>query len=183
MKLSPKELEDAIHYTEKVAGMMGLSHEYADLVGEGMLGLVQAKKTYKKRKGTTFVQYASWRIRGAMIDYLRRRNGAGRTRLSNDKTKDIRMMSFSDRVDDTVKGQSEKTLGEILGEDGFVESFTLADSVKDALDPREWVVVKAKYFDNGHVRDAMGSLGLSEAQVSQLHRQALVKLEPVLGTL
>ena len=46
--------------------------EYEDLVGFGMVGLMDALNKFDKSKGMKFSTYASIRIKGAMIDELRR---------------------------------------------------------------------------------------------------------------
>lgn len=45
--------------------------ELDDLVGAGMLGLVDAANRYKQTPGATFRTYAALRIKGSIIDYLR----------------------------------------------------------------------------------------------------------------
>ncbi|MBK1812904.1 FliA/WhiG family RNA polymerase sigma factor [Clostridium sp. YIM B02505] len=46
--------------------------EYDDLVGYGMVGLMDAMKKFDESKGMKFSTYASIRIKGAMIDEIRR---------------------------------------------------------------------------------------------------------------
>lgn len=46
--------------------------EFEDLVGYGMVGLMDAIQKYDKDKGMKFSTYASIRIKGSMIDELRR---------------------------------------------------------------------------------------------------------------
>ncbi len=46
--------------------------EYEDLVSYGMIGLIDAINKYDSSKGMKFSSYASIRIKGAMIDELRR---------------------------------------------------------------------------------------------------------------
>ncbi|MEW8955135.1 FliA/WhiG family RNA polymerase sigma factor [Clostridium sp.] len=46
--------------------------EFEDLVGYGMLGLMDALNKYDKEKGMKFSTYASIRIRGSMIDEIRK---------------------------------------------------------------------------------------------------------------
>lgn len=46
--------------------------EYEDLVSYGMLGLMDAIRKFDERKGMKFSTYASIRIKGAMIDELRK---------------------------------------------------------------------------------------------------------------
>ena len=46
--------------------------EYEDLVGYGMIGLMDAISKYDSTKGMKFSSYAAIRIKGAIIDELRR---------------------------------------------------------------------------------------------------------------
>lgn len=46
--------------------------DYEDLVGYGMIGLIDALNKFDESKGMKFSTYASIRIKGAMIDELRR---------------------------------------------------------------------------------------------------------------
>ena len=56
----------------KLVRTMPPSVEYDDLVQDGMLGLLDARKRYRPETGTAFPTFANRRIRGAMLDGLRR---------------------------------------------------------------------------------------------------------------
>src|SRR5579872_5047956 len=51
----------------------------ADLESAGMEGLAQAARSYDDSRGIAFDRYASTRIRGALLDELRRRDWASRS--------------------------------------------------------------------------------------------------------
>ncbi|WGS64511.1 FliA/WhiG family RNA polymerase sigma factor [Marinitoga aeolica] len=46
--------------------------ELDDLIQEGIIGLLQSLEKYNPQKGVTFYSFAIKRIRGAMLDYLRK---------------------------------------------------------------------------------------------------------------
>ncbi|MDO7977336.1 FliA/WhiG family RNA polymerase sigma factor [Oceanotoga sp. DSM 15011] len=48
------------------------SVELDDLIQEGVIGLLQSYERYDPKHGATFYTYAMTRIRGAMLDYLRK---------------------------------------------------------------------------------------------------------------
>lgn len=48
--------------------------EVADLVGAGVLGLMEALQRYEPERAVSFHSYAAFRVRGAMLDELRRRD-------------------------------------------------------------------------------------------------------------
>lgn len=53
---------------------------YRDLENAGMLGMLQALKTYDPTRGTSFASFAYGRIRGALVDFLRTIDSLSRDR-------------------------------------------------------------------------------------------------------
>jgi RNA polymerase sigma factor for flagellar operon FliA len=62
-----------------LAGRLPASVDVADLIQAGMLGLLEAAANYTANRGATFETYAGIRIRGAMIDALRKLDWAPRS--------------------------------------------------------------------------------------------------------
>ena len=69
-----------VHY---ILGRMGLSQEmgmeYEDMVSQGVIGLLEAVDRYDLAFGTQFSTYASIKIRGKVLDYLRSLDWLSRT--------------------------------------------------------------------------------------------------------
>lgn len=78
-----------VHY---ILNRLGLnvegSNEHADLVNQGMLGLIDAVDHYDPSFGTQFSTYASLRIRGKILDCLR--SSDWMTRSARKRVQDIR---------------------------------------------------------------------------------------------
>lgn len=55
-----------------MAARLPASVQVEDLVQSGMIGLIEASRQFQSGQGATFATYAGIRIRGAMIDELRR---------------------------------------------------------------------------------------------------------------
>jgi len=55
--------------------------EIEDLIQQGMEGLVSAAQKYSPKEGVNFQQYAQLRIRGSIIDYLRKNSNLCRTTI------------------------------------------------------------------------------------------------------
>lgn len=55
-----------------LAARLPASVEIDDLIQAGMIGLIEASRSYDAEQGASFETYASIRIRGAMIDEIRR---------------------------------------------------------------------------------------------------------------
>jgi RNA polymerase sigma factor for flagellar operon FliA len=62
-----------------LAGRLPPSVEVADLIQAGMLGLLEAAENFTANRGASFETYAGIRIRGAMIDALRKLDWAPRS--------------------------------------------------------------------------------------------------------
>lgn len=62
-----------------LAGRLPASVEVADLIQSGMLGLLEAAGNYSPERGASFETYAGIRIRGAMLDALRKLDWAPRS--------------------------------------------------------------------------------------------------------
>ena len=76
-----------IHY---VLGRLGISTDlgmdYEDLVHQGLLGLIDAVDRYNPDFGTQFSTYATVRIRGKVLDYLRSMDWLSRTARHRSKS-------------------------------------------------------------------------------------------------
>lgn len=64
---------------------IGQHVEYDDLVGYGIFGLIDAIDKFDNNKGVKFETYASFRIRGAIIDHIRRLDWVPRTLRQKNK--------------------------------------------------------------------------------------------------
>ena len=70
----------------KLAGKLSIalppSLDEEDLVGSGIIGLLEALERFEPSRGVQFSTYATWRIKGAMIDEIRRTSPAPRSFFS-----------------------------------------------------------------------------------------------------
>ena len=69
----------AWHYHGRVKNII----EIDDLIQIGMLGLVTAAENFIEKPGVTFSSYARIRIKGEIIDFLRKNSNLCRTTISN----------------------------------------------------------------------------------------------------
>ena len=72
-----------VHVVNLVAGRMGMylgyTVEYDDLVGYGIFGLIDAIDKFDMAKNVKFETYASLRIRGSILDHIRKMDWVPRT--------------------------------------------------------------------------------------------------------
>lgn len=87
--------------------------ELEDLLQSGFVGLLEARKNYKTGMGTTFETFASIRIRGAIIDALRKNSWGTRETMHHMR----RMGEAISRIEQ--RGQKQPTAEEIAAELGI----------------------------------------------------------------
>lgn len=142
-------------------GLPTTAVQFDDLYSPGQTGLLQAAKTFNPAKGVQFSSYAKFRIRGAMLDYLRSIDHASRdsrrfsslmTRVVNDL-----IATGADVTDQAIAGRMGVPLErfrntrssliksvESMDAPVFVEDFeTFSSDLADdnSLDPEREVVV------------------------------------------
>jgi len=94
---------------------MPSSVQVDDLVQSGMIGLLEAARKYDLSKGASFETYAGIRIRGAMLDEIRKGDWAPRSvhrksRQVADAIKTVEMRTGSDARDQDVAAELEMSL-------------------------------------------------------------------------
>ncbi|MCI7062264.1 MAG: FliA/WhiG family RNA polymerase sigma factor [Lachnospiraceae bacterium] len=94
-KLREKLIIEYAPLVKVVAGRMGMylgyTVEYDDLVGYGVFGLIDAIDKFELTKGVKFETYASLRIRGAILDQIRKLDWIPRTLRQKQKKLDAAM--------------------------------------------------------------------------------------------
>ena len=129
---SPEELTTQhIPLVRKIAwhvhGRMSKSVELEDLIQIGMVALVEAAQNYEDR-GFGFSTYASMRIRGGMIDHIRKVSNICRSAMALQKQVKIADASLSQKLG---RQPTELELAEEVGMDieTFRERFDRAQNV------------------------------------------------------
>ena len=193
-----------------------------DLIQAGMIGLLEAARNYDAGQGASFETYAGIRIRGAMLDEIRKGDWAPRSvhrkaRQVAEAVRDIENATGRDAKDHEVAkalGMSldeyHKTLQDASGcrllsfeemginEDAVCsrigrtdggpfegvqrEDFkrNLAEAIA-GLPDRERLVLTLYYDEDLNLREIGAVIGVSESRVSQIHSQALLRLQARLG--
>lgn len=133
-----------------------------DLRACGMLGLITALDRYSLENGAAFATFARPRVRGAMLDHLRRQAPAGRTR-------DVAAVAAS------LPGVVVEEDDPALMVDGAEEIRLLRQAI-DALDERDKTIVRLHHMENWTLRRIAELLDVSEGRISRLHSRALERL-------
>lgn len=193
-----------------------------DLIQAGMIGLLEASRNYDAGQGASFETYAGIRIRGAMLDEIRRNDWAPRSvhrkarkladavrQIENRERRDARdhevarelgmsldeyhqvlqdasgylVMSFDDLgVDEDSIGPelADRAPGPVDRVQNEAFRHSLADAIS-SLPDRERLVMTLYYDEELNLREIGAVIGVSESRVSQIHSQALIRLQARLG--
>src|SRR5690349_23748952 len=171
----------------RVASSMPHSIELGDLVQDGMLGLIDAAFRFDEARGIKFETFAERRVRGAMIDALRRDawpRGVRRQRRELEAAREElrRELGHEPSLADLAQklGSDEKRLGRTIVRINAIESTSpLASndnldesSVPEALIPSEPEQPDAAYEraeTTNRVRAAIATLPTREQTVISLY--------------
>jgi RNA polymerase sigma factor for flagellar operon FliA len=157
-----------------------------DLLGAGLLGLIDSVRRNGGSDGETFAGYATLRIRGAIVDELRAQDWLSR------RSREAVEAEAAGKSSGTVfVSLSEVTPAEesvhLAGGDDPTEAM-MAHCTRRALvgalaqlPERERRVVGMLYFEGAKLKEIGAELGVSEPRVSQLHARALGLLRGMLS--
>lgn len=167
-----------------------------DLVAAGSMGLLQALRSQKHTCPEMLTAYARIRIRGAIIDELRRHDWSPRRRrTANASGPGIAAVGAEPAATTTEEKSGVIVIGfddlpptHALREEGpspleQVEVQRSSVEVRRAVEqlpPRERAIVRMRYFDDVSSKAIASTLGLSEARVSQLLARATSQLKQLL---
>ncbi len=136
--------------------------DFDDLISYGIFGLIDAIDKFNMDKGVKFETYASLRIRGEIIDNIRR--------LDWIPNKDVTVADVVQTKADTPDlSYEKKEVKEIL------------INAINKLTEKEKKVVTLYYFEELTLKEISKVMNVSESRISQIHSKAIVKLQNKLG--
>jgi RNA polymerase sigma factor for flagellar operon FliA len=158
-----------------------------DLESAALIGLIDAVDRYEPDRGVPFEGYATLRIRGAVLDEVRRVDDVGRAdrrrqraaAAKGDAASVVATVSLDELLD---RGYAGGTTDDDL--DDRYEAEDLRGRVQSALSclpPRQREVLARYYGDALTLRQAGLRMGISEARACQLHGRAIQNLRRLLA--
>ena len=156
--------------------------EVEDLIQQGMEGLVHAAQKYSPKEGVNFSQYAQLRIRGSIIDFLRKNSNLCRTTIKKKQEFERSKLNLEKKLN---RQSTEQELIDFLGisDDEFTYwKKAFEANVVQSLDTayNEYSILFASKDDNpesslqnkelkNQIKQALGVLNQREALVAQLY--------------
>ena len=156
--------------------------EVEDLIQQGMEGLVHAAQKYSPKEGVNFSQYAQLRIRGSIIDFLRKNSNLCRTTIKKKQEFERSKLDLEKKLN---RQATEKELIDFLGisDDEFnYWKKAFEANVVQSLDTayNEYSILFASMDVNpelslqntelkNKIKEALGVLNQREALVAQLY--------------
>ena len=134
--------------------------EYEDLVSYGMIGLMDAIKKYDSTKGMKFSSYASIRIKGSMIDELRKNRPISKGAMD-------KLNKYNKSIDELqlrlLREPNNKEIADYMGittnEVAEIENY-----------------INLYYYEGLTLKEIGTVLSVSESRVCQLHSRAIKNL-------
>lgn len=156
----------ALHMKRRLPSHIDLD----DLIQSGFVGLLEARKKYKDGMGTTFETFASIRIRGAIIDALRKNSWSNR-----EITKNMRLIADAiTRLEQ--RNQKHPSAEEIAHELGM----TLEEHDKICQQISLCNVISLDIIDSD---DSILSSGQDDPMNATEQQEMLAEIKTILGTL
>jgi RNA polymerase sigma factor for flagellar operon FliA len=194
------------------------SVQLEDLIQAGMIGLLEASRNYDENQGASFETYAGIRIRGSMLDEIRKNDWAPRSvhrkarmvaeavrEIENEQGRDARDTEIAETLDmpleDYYKILQDNSYHKVMsfedmgtGDDSMLENMSdggpgILDGLQRedmqrivteaiaSLPERERLVMALYYDDELNLREIGAVMGVSESRVSQIHSQAVIRLQ------
>ncbi|HBB29095.1 MAG TPA: FliA/WhiG family RNA polymerase sigma factor [Clostridiales bacterium] len=215
------QIIDRYSYIVKIIAMRirGVYQQYGDvddIVNEGIIALIDAIGRFDLSKDIKFETYATIRVKGAIIDYVRKQAWTPRRVNKNKKlvenaekelsislgrspseleisnylkidvseynkiileTSNSSLLSFEDLISEvTYKNLSSSS--DLSPEDSYAKKeleIVLADAI-EKLSEKEKLIISLYYKEELRLKDIAGILQISNSRASQIHSQALLKL-------
>lgn len=150
----------------------GCGLEVGDLIQAGNVGLLKAVKAFECEVGTPILGYAKFRVRGEMLDLVRRQLG----RVAPSPVSAANATGDCEQVlPASVESSPQSPL--------FTrQRATIIHEEVERLPAKYRALVRLRYSGELTLREIGAELRVNESRVSQLHRKALVRLKKALSS-
>ena len=179
-------IQDNLDLVKKIAwqlhGRVQNIVEVEDLIQQGMEGLVHAAQKYSPKEGVNFSQYAQLRIRGSIIDFLRKNSNLCRTTIKKKQEFERSKLDLEKKLNRQATEQELIDFLAISDDEFNYWKKAFEANVVQSLDTayNEYSILFASKDDNpesslqnkelkNQIKEALGVLNQREALVAQLY--------------
>ncbi|MCC2655952.1 MAG: polymerase sigma factor FliA [Panacagrimonas sp.] len=176
-----------------LAARLPASVEIDDLIQAGSIGLLEAARNFQGDRGASFETYAGIRIRGAMLDELRRGDWAPRSlhrrardvesamrAIEQETGREAKDSEIAERMgvslNDYFEAVTDAARCQVLSTEGFAEDSEGYDAPADDADP-DGQVTRAEF--QAELIRAIGSLPEREKLVMSLYYERELNLKEI----
>lgn len=197
-----KNLEGLVHHQAKVLwNMTNRIVPLEDLVQYGFVGLMEAQRRFNPERGVKFSTFAYYRIRGAMLDGLRKISGLPKSQLMHLRVQrqlvDCLEEMLSSPIDqgnsETIWHQLQQLLADLQSsfmlimalypseeENNSVENeasnnqlYARIRQLIKSLPPREQELIHRVYYEGENLAEAARAMKMSRSWACRMNRRIL----------
>ncbi|MCD8175832.1 MAG: sigma-70 family RNA polymerase sigma factor [Phascolarctobacterium sp.] len=144
--------------------------ETMELIQEGMVGLLEAAGNYDHTRGVAFSIFASYRIKGCMMDFLKKISWKGRLYPEGETTSGV-------ILGDTLVSADTSPL-EIVEQQMLQEKVALAI---ERLPQKEQMVLTGIYLEDKTAKTLADAIDISPGHVYRLQKQGVRRVRSMLS--
>lgn len=144
--------------------------ETMELIQEGMVGLLEAAESYDYKRKVAFSLFATYRIRGSMLDYLRKNHDKGVVYLESELSEGF---TLSEALESPLASPTE-----------LAELQVLLEKVNQALErlpQKEQQVLKGLYIEDNTAQAMADKINVSLGHVYRLQKQGVRRIRGMLS--
>ena len=177
----------------KLRRELSLAGNPDDLVAYGFGGLLEAKRKFDASRGVQFKTYAYHRVRGAILDGVRKMAPRSKRAADEAHAQEAREVTARPTPLDRAFTRISASLtdarplhgryGDQDPESLLIHQQSLSHLLEalTRLPERHRRVIRARYFEGRRLDDIARELGVSKSWASRLHHQALARLRAELS--
>ncbi len=177
----------------KVRRNLPIAHDFDDLVGYGMVGLVEAANHYKPSKGTEFTTFAFPRVNGSIYDGVSKLSWMSRARysrlvrerrlaeLNGIELEQRDLINVSSLDDEVVREPESEEQNSVENQFSRGEEEERLGLLIEELPVRERQLIQLIYIEGVSLVQAAERIGVSKSWGSRMHQNILEKLAKLLN--
>ena len=142
-----------------------------DIIQEGTVGLIEAIENYDYQRGVAFSLFAVHRIRGRMLNFLKKEGNAGLACI--DGWSDDDGLSAADMIADTAASVPEQVeINELVGQ---------LHTALNRLPQKERMVLENVYLGSQEIREVADLLHVSTSHIYRLQKSGIRRVRGMLS--